>query len=150
MTIPSKQIEVDKWIPLCQEKFFGSETPTNALTGLTTKGIYHSIGYGIRFFFLKLHPFWISNEDLREWKIQTKNKKQTNTSQLLESCNINLNFPALTLFNWQKRAGISKYFFSFSVPTLRYIITLGFYNTSVTSDFCPCYCLDCWDLHYNP
>ena len=51
MTIPSKQIEVDKWIPLCQEKCFGSETPTNALTGLTTKGIYHSIGYGIRFFF---------------------------------------------------------------------------------------------------
>ena len=56
--------------------------------------------------------------------MENSNKKQTNTSQLLESCNINLNFPALTLFSWQKIAGISKYFFFCTHSMIYY--NLGF------------------------
>ena len=65
-----------------RKNFLGVRPPTNALTGLTTKGIYHSIGYGIRF-------FW--NCGLYEFRMRIfmsgkfKRKTKIHISQLLEA-----------------------------------------------------------------
>ena len=67
------------------------------------------IGYGTGKMILKLPPFWISNEELKERGNSNENKNTNKHISVAAKCNITLNFPTLDIpCSISRKAGISK------------------------------------------